>query len=60
MRRWLKMHGQSVFRLCKMNSERKQAFETGGYLKLYYDEKTGSVLERNVRADVAVAGLFCW
>lgn len=51
-----RVDGRDAVRLCKMNSERKQAFETGEYLKLYYDEKTGSVLERNARAGVAVAG----
>lgn len=50
------LDGRECIRRCNVNSERKQAFETGSRFRLYYDKKTGRTYEKKAGPAVAAAG----
>jgi hypothetical protein len=52
------LDGKENIRRCNINSGRKDSFQMGENMKLYYDAKTGTVLEKHERIGALVAGIL--
>lgn len=52
------LDGKENIRRCNINSSGQNTFRTGETMKLYYDPKSRTVLEKNARTGAAAAGVI--